>query len=315
LTWRARIVGFALALVFVVGGYSGEVRALDVPPAPTLDTSIVDQTRTLTEQQIADLSDQIRTGRTQKDYQIGILIIPTLGNDEYLEGYSLKVARQWGIGTKEKNNGVLMLVVKDDRKIRIEVGRGLEGDLTDIEAGRIIRDVITPNFKKGDYYNGIRLGTQSIQAEVEGRPDPNALVGTTEKNGFFESIFFLVIFGMIWIAPWMMWLISILARSKSWWAGGVLGILAGGFIAWVAGGALFSLGVWAALAVGGLLLDFFVSRNYKQHLKKGGNPAWWAGGTWGWGDGSSSGDSWGGGSSGGSFGGGSFGGGGSSGSW
>lgn len=147
----------------------------DAPKAPTLDVPIVDQTGTLTAGQIQQLADTIiATSRKEKSYQIGILIIPTLGNDEYLEGYSLKVARDWGIGEKDTSNGVLLLIAKDDRKLRIEVGRGLEGDLTDVRANRIIRNVITPKFKEGKYFEGISEGVNSIQLAVVAKPDPAA---------------------------------------------------------------------------------------------------------------------------------------------
>ena len=312
MTWRTFFAGSLLTLTIVAGGFGCQVSALSVPSAPPLARPIVDQTKTLNDQQIADLSSQIATSRQTKDYQVGVLIIPTLGNDESIEGYSLKVAREWGIGSKDNSNGVLLLIVKNDRRMRIEVGRGLEGDLTDVESGRILRQVLQPKFRQGNYYEGIKLALESIQAQVEGRVDPNTRADTSSKNNFVENAFFLIMFAIFWIAPWMMWIVSILARSKSWWAGGVLGAAAGGVVAWIAGGAMLALIGWAGITLFGFILDFFVSRNYKEHLAKGGDPAWWAGGTWGTG---SSGGSWGGGSSGGGFGGGDFGGGGSSGSW
>jgi uncharacterized protein len=299
--WRRIIIGLTgIGSLLLIG--SGSVTALEVPRAPSLERPIIDQTSTLSEQQIESLAGQITQGRTEKDYQLGVLIIPTLGNDEYLEGYSLKVAREWGIGDKT-NNGVLFLVVKDDRKMRIEVGTGLEGDLTDTKASRILNQVVRPKFKANDYYGGISAGVTSIQKAVTKQPD-TALSNTSESSGsildMVEVIFFLVVSGFVWLA-------SLLARSKSWWAGGVVG----GAIGAVAMGfsQLHPLSVIATIVFIplGLLFDFVVSRNYRQHKASGTLPSWWAGG------GSIGGGSgWGGG---GSFGGGGFSGGGSSGSW
>ena len=287
-------ISMASLLPMVVG-------ALSVPNAPPLDRPVVDQTNTLTPAQIDDISAVIATSRSEKDYQIGILMVPTLGTDEYLEGYSLKVARQWGIGDKDKDNGVLLLIAKDDHKLRIEVGRGLEGDLTDIQSGRIIRNVITPHFKKNDFYGGIKDGVNSIQLAVAGIPDPKAEKASQSTSSPWETIqtfLFFIVFGIIWLG-------SMLARSKSWWGGGVVGFVAGlGTIITTHVHPLSVIGT-IVLIVLGLLFDFVVSRNYHEHKADGTLPSWWAGG----------GSFGGGSSSGGSFGGGGFGGGGASGSW
>ncbi|QQS21546.1 TPM domain-containing protein [Candidatus Saccharibacteria bacterium] len=292
----ALMVGAALLIVL-------PARALEVPSAPTLERPIVDKTSTLSEQQIDQLAQQITHGRGEKSYQVGVLLIPTLGQDEYLEGYSLKVARAWGIGDKT-NNGVLLLIVKQDKLVRIEVGTGLEGDLTDSRAKRIITGVIRPYFRSGDYYTGISEGVRSIQLAVAKEADPK-LASRSEADGSWWDIVstfgFFVLFGFMWLA-------SILGRSKSWWAGGVIG----GVIGFIS---LFA-SQWHPLAViatiilvpFGLLFDFAVSRNYQQHKSAGTLPSWWAGG-------GSIGHGSGGGWSGGGFGGGGFSGGGSSGSW
>lgn len=290
-----------VATFIVVASFAfGTAGALTIPSAPPLDKPIIDQTTTLSEDQVSQLSQQIAESRLKKPYQIGVLMIPTL-DDRDIESYSIEVARKWGIGGKGKNNGVLLVVAKDDRKLRIEVGSGLEGDLTDAESGRIIRNTITPKFKSGDFYGGIRDGVESIQANVEGRADPNA--GNESGGDMAELILGFGAF-LIW---GFVWLMSILARSKSWWAGGILGGIVGTIAAVVAGGVLWSFGLLVGLVSVGLGLDWLVSRNYKQSTSRGEDAAWWAGGG-SWGGGSS-------GSSGGSFGGGGFSGGGSSGSW
>lgn len=279
---------------------STTVFALNVPPAPPLNRPIIDQTKTLSVEQIDTLAAQIATSRSEKAYQIAVLIIPTLGTDEYLEGYSLKVAREWGVGESASDNGVLLLVAKDDRKLRIEVGRGLEGDLTDVRASRIIRNVISPKFRAGQYFEGVSAGVNSIQLAVSAKSDP-ALASKRPSNArsFMESLETFLYIGIVMI----IWLGSILARSKSWWAGGVLAGVGG--LAAMAFTNLHPLAIIATIILIplGLLFDFAVSRNYHNHRDNGTLPAWWAGG-----------GSFGGGGGGG-FGGGGFGGGGASGSW
>lgn len=282
-----------------------QVYALAVPAAPPLDRPVIDQTNTLTSAQVDTLVQQINTSRTQKDYQVGVLIIKSL-EGAAIEDYSLKVARVWGIGDKTQNNGVLLLVAMDERRVRIEVGRGIEADLTDAESGRIIRNTITPQFKKGDYYSGISLGLQNIAAQVEGKPQQDTSTKPAVSN---QSIVDMVTFGLFAALSVIPWFGAMLARTKSWWLGGVLGAGIGAVVVLFAAWALWSIIVLVLLTMVGLLLDWAVSRNFSQTVHRGTTPDWWAGGPWigGWGGGDSGG--------GGSFGGGDFGGGGASGSW
>jgi uncharacterized protein len=269
--------------------------ALDVPPKP-VDIPIVDQTNTLGSGQKETLSKLIATERQVSGNQIGILIIPTLGDDA-LEDYSIKVARQWGIGTKENNNGILLLIVKDDRKLRIEVGYGLEGVLTDVQSNRIIQNDITPYFKKGQYYEGINAGVTSIIAAIHG--EYTASSTPTGMAGFPLEL--LLTAGLIGFS----WLGSILGRSKSWWAGGIVGAIGGGVIGFLLGSVFLTVLGIGILSIVGLLFDKVVSSNYRTRAGSGEPPSWWAGG--GFGGGSDGGF--------GGFGGGDFGGGGSNGSW
>jgi uncharacterized protein len=301
--WKALCFG-ALAAILAP---ALSAQALDVPATPALNAPVVDKTGTLNSEQIETLNQQINNSRAIKDYQFGVLIIQSL-EGQALEDYSIKVARAWGIGEQDKSNGVLLLVVMDDRKLRIEVGRGLEGDLTDAESGRIIRNTITPAFKKGDYYSGISLGIQNIAAQVEGRPQADSstrATQATDENEWIEPVMFLLFLGFGGLS----WLAAILARSKSWWAGGIVGGGVGIVIALVAGWVLWSIGLLLVLSLLGLVLDWIVSCNFAQRAANGLKPNWWAGGPWL--GGSSGGFSGGGGS----FGGGGFSGGGSSGSW
>jgi len=295
------IVAACLAVTLFVS----PAHALDIPAAPTLETPIVDQTNTLTAEQIQQLAAQISRSRQEKSYQIGILMIPTLGSGEYLEGYSIEVARTWGIGDKDADNGVLILVVKDDRKMRIEVGRGLEGDLTDLRSGRIVRDVMKPKFQKGDYFGGLSGAVNSIQLAVSQKADPALNESDPSSSDGWDAVMLFLGFGLFILA----WLGAVLGRTKSWWAGGVIGAVLG-FIVMIIFAWAFWTFITAIIGIGlGLLLDFLVSRNYKSHTSHGADPSWWAGGGWLGGGG------FGGGGGGGGFGGGGFSGGGSSGSW
>lgn len=298
--WR---IGTWLAAIFAVliVGTARPAHALDIPPVPP-DFPIADQTSTLTADQRASLGATIAAETKTSSNQIAIVVIRSL-DGEAIEDYSLRVARQWGVGDKSHNNGVLLTVALNDHKMRIEVGYGLEGALTDARCSRIIRNDMAPQFRAGHYYEGIRVGLdgiiKSIHNEYVARPNPQA--GNTLGN---ESAFWLVVIPLIWIS-------AILARTKSWWAGGVLGAGAGGAIGMFYGFVYVGLLSIVGLTTLGLLLDMAVSRNYQRHGSSGGSPSWWAGGT-------RFGGGFGGGRSGGGFGGfggGGFGGGGSSGGW
>ncbi len=273
--------------------------ALVVPSPPSLERPIIDQTSTLSESEVQNLADQITSSRGDKDYQVGVLMVARL-DGEAIEEYALKVAREWGIGQKDVNNGVLLLVAKEDRQLRIEVGSGLEGDLTDAQSGRIIRDAITPEFRQGNYYAGISKGLTSIAATIQKQTDPFAAPEPTGWQKFWN----IVMQGGVIIIMGFLWLTSILARSKSWWAGGIVGAIVGVLVAVFAGWVIWAVVLLAGLVLGGLGLDWLVSRNYRERASHGEAPSWWAGGT-----------HLGGGSGGGGFGGGGFSGGGSSGSW
>ena len=298
--WRRVALSMFCATIYAVGT-SCLVSALDVPSAPTIDRPIVDTTGTLSKSQIDDLSSQIAKSRSEKSFQIGILMIPSL-DGAVLESYSLDVARKWGIGDAT-NNGALLLVVKNDRKMRIEVGRGLEGDLTDTRAAKIIQNSIAPKFRDGDYYGGISDGVNSIQLAVSKQADPKLNDTSSAIGSLFDAIP-AILFGVFFVFSWLS---SILARTKSWWAGGVIGGIIGSIAIFASSAHPLAIGLLITLVPLGLVVDYFVSRNYHKSVLNGTSPAWWAGGTHIGGGGFRGG--------GGSFGGGGFSGGGSSGSW
>jgi uncharacterized protein len=143
-------------------------RALDLEiQVPKNEGWVTDLTGTLSAAQKSELSTLMESYKRGTTHEIAVLIVPSL-NGASLENYALEVGRQWGMGTKEKNNAALLLVVKNERKIRIEVARGLEGSLTDSISGRIIRDVIAPNFKRGQFFEGVKAGVVAMHEAIGG---------------------------------------------------------------------------------------------------------------------------------------------------
>src|ERR1700680_1246339 len=121
---------------------------------PPLSGRVVDQTGTLSSGDIASLTQSLKGLEARKGSQIAVLIVPTTA-PETIEQYSIRVAEAWKIGRKKIDDGALLVVAKDDRKLRIEVGYGLEGIRTDGTARRIIDEIITPKFKNGDFAGGV----------------------------------------------------------------------------------------------------------------------------------------------------------------
>lgn len=290
----------SLLVVFAIVLVTPAVSALEVPPKPTT-SPIVDNAQILTPEQEQTLAATIAEEQKSSGNQIGILTVKSLDGD-VLEDYSIRVAREWGIGTKERDNGVLLLVAVDDRKVRIEVGYGLEGALTDLRSSRIIRDRITPQFRQQRYFEGISAGVNGIVTAIHGETDPALKQTETKKPMPIPWDFALA---ALFFVP--MWLSAILARTKSWWAGGVLGGIAGTVIAVIFGFLFVGLLSIIGLFLAGLLFDKAVSQNFQNRARDGIAPAWWAGGTHLGGGGGSGGF--------GGFGGGGFGGGGASGDW
>lgn len=167
-TVRSRWLGRAAASVlFVIGLMAGG--AMGAKEVPFLSGRVVDEAQLLPPDQAQAIEEKLRRFEEQTGDQVAVLTVDSL-DGEALEDYSLRVAETWGLGQKEKDNGVLLLIARDDRKLRIEVGYGLEGQLTDLQSGRIIRNVIVPRFKAGDYPGGIDAGVDAILGTLSGEP-------------------------------------------------------------------------------------------------------------------------------------------------
>src|SRR5579871_922229 len=138
---------------------------------PPLSGRVVDQTGTLSSDDIATLTQRLKDLETRKGSQVALLIVPTT-QPETIEQFSIRVAEAWKIGRKKIDDGALLVVAKNDHKLRIEVGYGLEGALTDVTARRIIDEVIVPQFRRGDFDGGITAGISRIIGVIDGEPLP-----------------------------------------------------------------------------------------------------------------------------------------------
>jgi uncharacterized protein len=138
---------------------------------PELKKRVTDLTGTLSQQEQQSLENELKNFEDQKGSQIAVLVVPSTG-DETIEQYSIRVVEKWKLGRKDVDDGVLLLIAKQDRELRIEVGYGLEGVLTDALSKRIISQVIVPEFRQGHFYNGIQQGLDIIMTAVEGEELP-----------------------------------------------------------------------------------------------------------------------------------------------
>src|ERR1700741_67315 len=145
--------------------------ALALVAVPQLTGRVVDQTGTLSGGDIAQLTQTLADLEKRKGSQIAVLIVPT-PDGEPIEQFSLRVAEAWKIGRKKVDDGALLVIAKNDRHLRIEVGYGLEGALTDVTAKRIIDEVITPKFKSGDFAGGISAAVGRMIRVIDGEPLP-----------------------------------------------------------------------------------------------------------------------------------------------
>jgi uncharacterized protein len=159
----------------------GSASGADVP---YLSGRVVDDADVLNSGTRARLSAVLKAHEQSTGNQIAVLTVPTIGDDS-IEAYATKVFETWKLGQKGKDNGVLLVIAPKDRKLRIEVGYGLEGTLTDAAASRIIRNVITPQFKAGDFDKGVSDGVDAIIGALQGKPVAETAAATPDSSGDF----------------------------------------------------------------------------------------------------------------------------------
>ena len=228
-------------------------------PVPPLKARVTDLTGTLTQAQATALEQQLAEFEARKGSQIAVLIVPTT-RPETIEQYGIRVAEQWQLGRKGVDDGALLLIAKDDRELRIEVGYGLEGALPDAIAKRIIAETIVPRFKEGDFHGGIVAGVVQIEQVIEGEPLPEpaaqrrptdgrsmqdvlamAFVGTVVVGGVLRAMFgrllgASIVGGLIGLVFWLMLssllgaiVVAVLAFLFTLFGGGGFGGRGGGF--------------------------------------------------------------------------------------
>lgn len=244
---------------------------------------------------------------------IVVVTIPAL-EGAAIEGYATELYKAWGIGRAREDNGVLLLIAPNDRQVRIEVGYGLEGALTDLESDAIRRNIITPAFQQGNFDEGTVKAVAAIREAVAGEYEPAPVSKIDEFMYTYEKyfgLFFLIIFGVL--GELLAAMIRATSRSHAIWPGGAVGGIGGLTIGGLVGVALgFLLTYIIGGVLIGLLIDYILSRNmvvnkWAKELGKGGGGGL---GFFGFGGGGR-----GGGGGFGGFGGGLSGGGGSSGRW
>ena len=276
--------------------------AADVPP---LKARVTDLSGTLNAQQRDALEQTLAEFEARKGAQIAVLMLPSTA-PESVEEYSVRVEEQWKLGRKGVDDGVLLVVAKNDRKLHIEVGYGLEGVLPDAIAKRIIDNDIVPRFKANDFYGGIRAGVDRIMRVVEGEKlPPPAAHGPASPGGFSPELLFFLFFFVVAAGA------VFRAMFGRFFGSGIAGGVAG-FAGWML---LGSLGI--AIVVGLVAFVFMLATGGaggSGYRRRG-----WGGGPWmgggGFGGGGFGGGGFGGGGGGFGGGGGSSGGGGASGSW
>ncbi|MEQ1621631.1 MAG: YgcG family protein [Methylococcales bacterium] len=251
-------------------------------PIPELSHRVTDLTATLTAEQTAALDNKLAAFEAEKGSQIAVLILSTTQPEDIAQ-FGIRLAEAWKIGREKIDDGVILIIAKDDRKLRIEVGYGLEGAIPDAIAKRVISEIITPYFKTGDFAGGIDAGVSQLIKLIAGESLPAPANEQNDQPD--EGVFLFILFGGL-IAGFML--------------SAIIGRLMGGLLAGMGAGAVailfFGLGIMVVFIA---IMVFFI-----VGIKHRGGSGWTSGGG-GFGGG---GGSWGGG-------GGSFGGGGASGSW
>lgn len=279
---KACLLTFCWVLLFA----SGSLRA-ELVPVPALQQRVTDLTQTLTPDQQSQLEAKLAAFEQQKGSQIAVLIVPSTRPEE-IEQYSIRVVDTWKLGREKPDDGVLLLVAKDDRKMRLEVGYGLEGAIPDLIAKRIISEIMAPSFRQGDYYGGINNALEQVMKLISGEQLP-APAQARPGGGKLMDMLYVVLIGAFVVG-------GILRAIFGKFVGGVLNAGVIGALIWVFGGGLI---IAIVLAIIAFFLTFIGAAGLGHVGGLGGLGGGGYGGSGGWGGG----------------GGGGFGGGGASGSW
>ncbi len=283
----------AASAIFLLALAAPAIADVAVPP---LKARVTDLTGTLSAPQLQTLEGRLRDFERSKGSQVAVLMLPTT-QPETIEQYSIRVADSWKIGRAKVDDGVILVVAKNDRKLRVEVGRGLEGAIPDAIAKRVVSDVISPHFRNGDFYGGIAAGTDTLMKLIQGEslPPPRAQRASERTGEGYTELFVIFLLVFLFLGGFLARLLGRLLGATA--TAGIVGVAA-----WVVAGTL-------AVAIFGAVFAFMVTLIVSASGFSLGRGSGWSSGGWSGGGGFGSG---GGGFSGG---GGGFSGGGASGSW
>ncbi len=234
---KTSLAALAAILIFACINVRAELVAI-----PTLKTRVTDLTQTLTPEQQGQLEAKLTAFEQKSGSQIAVLMVPSTQPEDIAQ-YGIRVADAWKLGREKPDDGLLILVAKDDHKMRIEVGYGLEGAIPDLIAKRIITEVMAPSFKQGDFYGGINNATDKLIALISGEqlPAPNKQAA---GNDSFDNMLPLLLFGGLVLG-------GILRAIFGNFFGGALNGGAIAVLAWILGG-----GVLAAILFGVIAFVF-----------------------------------------------------------
>ncbi|SOD42514.1 TPM domain-containing protein [Nitrosovibrio sp. Nv4] len=294
------------ALVFIALLFSASLSIADVA-IPPLKSPVTDLTGTLSANETEQLERKLAVFEARKGSQIAVLIVPTT-QPETIEQYSIRVAEAWKLGRKGVDDGILLLIAKQDRTMRIEVGYGLEGVLPDAIAKRITEEIIIPELRQGNFTGGIDAGIERIARVIEGEPLPPPQTRNIRRGDSTGAAADVFLNNIIFVFIVLIIIARILQSFVGRFIGATLMSAAAGFIGWLV---FSSIIVALVVAVGAFFISLF--GNPGGGISRGGRGGW-PGGFGGMGG---RGGFGGGGFGGGGFrgGGGGFGGGGASGRW
>jgi len=242
-------------------------RADDRQSIPDLHARVTDLTNTLDGTQKQTLESELAALEQRKGAQLAVLIVPTTAPEDIAQ-YSIRVFDAWKLGRKGIDDGALLIVAKNDHRVRIEVARGLEGAIPDAAAARIIREYITPKFRAGDFYGGIHDATGMLTKLIDGEQLPPPMTNEDHGDSSLPSTIFFALFAAIWLRNFLGFLPSAV-RGIS--IGGIAGVGA-----WLVTHALgLSLGLAAVGCIIGLLSG-------GGRFARGGGYGGWSGGGGGW---------------------------------
>ena len=272
-----KVSAFLLCLILFLVSSFAQAALIEIPE---LKSRVTDLTQTLSQPQQAALEAKLAAFEQKKGSQIALLIVPTTQPEDIAQ-YSIRVADAWKLGRKKVDDGLLILIATEDRKMRIEVGYGLEGPIPDLTAKRVINEVIAPKFKQGDFYGGLDSGVDRLIGLIEGEPLPEPTSPASSGMGI-ENMLPLLLFGGLISGLFLRSMFGTFPGSA----------LNGGLV----GGAVWLLGA----AVGGAAIFAFAAFIFTMMMGGGrgingygGIPAgggWGGGGGGGFGGGGASGD-------------------------